>query len=400
MKDKIFKSCFNLQFTKKETEAEYENHKCGLIKKYILLYSFLMLLFAFGTSITASIYLEKFYLRVDFRITTYTSYFISIIYIVFLIISAFVKNPQVLKYMNYVNYYLITFIFVNFRYGLVNWIKVDIIIFYAINTFEIVVRVSWLLIGLLGFLESVLLNTLIILSNWIYYVPIQRDEFTFYFLIAHTIVYVIVISFSYSCEYQQRKSFYFILVANKKNKWFSNIFENMNTGFISVKDGKIKYINKFMLENLIKIKSIKQNILNHFSAELNFQSDKIKIEEKLDFFKKNSDFILEEILTNLNLDLLFNTAINLLPVQLNTFTTDNEDMYINENNNVTLNINKNKQCSNNLNKENIEPQAITFFSSFIKKFLRFTKNQTNSNFLLIGTRTFNLEECDKEIGKI
>lgn len=408
MKELIFKRGFFFRFIKNEYEKEYQSFRDSLFKKYVKWYCLALFLFSISSDIASSIYFQIYMKEISYLATTITSFGITIAYIILLIFAFSEKikccrgnknrrREIMLRSLNYVNYYLILFIFVNFRFALVNWVKIDIIIFYALNTFEIIVRVSWVLLGLLNFSESIILNGVVIASNWIYYISISNVLQSYYFMIAETLAIACVSICSYFYEVQQRRSFYYIKLGEQTNNWFTSVFENMTTGFLNIKNKKIDYANRFLIDNLIKEKDIKdkwEKYENEHSIEIlnhNHESDRFKDERKIKFFLENSDYILEKILSNLDFD---NFEKNLEDNKiLNVIKVETEEIIKTENIPVKTSPKKQKLKKSEID-VSVNNRNTIFFDNFIDKF-KVSGLCNCNNFVFIGTKSFKFDNQSK-----
>jgi cell shape-determining protein MreC len=72
--------------------------------------------------------------------------------------------------------------------------------------------------------------------------------------LAYSCVLFMVMAIAYIIEIQQKKAFYFLWQADQKAKWLTSILDNLNSGFVSIKNGEIKYINSFFINHLEKLK--------------------------------------------------------------------------------------------------------------------------------------------------
>lgn len=95
---------------------------------------------------------------------------------------------------------------------------------------------------------------------------------------------------------QQKLAFYFNWQAEAKAKWLNNVFENLNSGFVSFKDGSINNINSFLKNQVEKLnnKKIKNKSLvkdmNYYETTLNTK------ENKLFLFKTEFEHMIKPVL--------------------------------------------------------------------------------------------------------
>lgn len=137
--------------------------------------------------------------------------------------------------------------------------KVDISILFFMFLIDIVLRLTWVLLFIQTFIESFLLNMFSIFTIWLtipFLFPADYYNTAMTNFSSYSCSILVVIGFSYILSRQQKKGFYFNWVADTKANWLTSVFENMNTGFISIKGEKISYINSFMLNQFKKIRNV------------------------------------------------------------------------------------------------------------------------------------------------
>lgn len=269
MSEKIFKNCIFLQFYKKEIEEKFVNDKNMNVMKY----NIYMILFIFLFSIAASTSISFFYLQYDtdsFKAIMFTSYLITFIYI-FIIIFGIIyrKSLNVQKILNYVNYISLLFVYVNLRYPLVIYIQISSNVFYILICIDIIFRLIWKILGLVSFLENLILCLITVAFYWPLYASIAEAStisVTLTSMGAYTTAITIAVIFSYFIDKQQKKAFYYFYTANQKAERFSNILDNINSGFISIKGNKISYINEFLIKIIESNKVLKENLDNHIKT--------------------------------------------------------------------------------------------------------------------------------------
>src|SRR5690606_25075909 len=93
------------------------------------------------------------------------------------------------------------------------------------------------------------------------------------------------------------RSFFNMIALDKKNFNYHSVLENMNSGFISVENYKLKYVNNTLFQTIVKNKSL-QNIVT-----LETNSDKLPTyEELISLSKGNIYLVLKELFNGLVLD--------------------------------------------------------------------------------------------------
>jgi hypothetical protein len=206
-----------------------------------------------------------------FSFDVITVYLSTLVYLIFLFLSCFCKNIKLLRWIHYFNFYLQIFIAIGFRYTIIRFSKVEIFVLFYLYLIDIVIRLVWVLLFIQTFIESFIWNLLSILTIWLtipflFSADVYNTAMTNFS--SYTCALLVVIAFSYVLSRQQKRAFYFHWMADRKANWLTSVFENMNTGFISIKGEKISYINSFMLNQFKKIrKTIKEQEGNQLITE-------------------------------------------------------------------------------------------------------------------------------------
>jgi hypothetical protein len=277
MKERIFDSRIKLNFQENEAESEFQKMKderLNLCIKHVILFS---LLSSLAVAIFQIFYFEEAKFLIIYKFNLITSFSASLLYLIFIFWSFFTKNINVYKWFHFIIFFYQIFVIISFRFTIFRVVKAPSILLFLEYLFEIMVRLTWVVFNLQSFLESFILNTLSLLAVWIviptlYLENYLKDEL--YETMAYSFVLVSVVSIAYILERQQRIAFYYHWKADKKAKWLTNVFENINSGFVSLKNGKVSYINshlKNLLEKLTKSDGKLQKILNPISEGKNFK---------------------------------------------------------------------------------------------------------------------------------
>jgi hypothetical protein len=264
MEEKIFKSNFKLDFILPTIEKEFSKHKEHLILKCIKIFTWIIFILSLGPTILISCNF-KFYKYISFQIIMYTSYSTSFILFINLLLVKFLnKRILLMRIIIFVTYYLFTFVWVNFLYQIGHFLQGPPILFFALFSAEMIFRLIWVLVGIMGFVDSLIIISSAIITEWVMYGPmpgfIPLTE-TMLYILSHSVGMILMLIFSYFLVKQQKRAFYFYQKANLKAIWFSSILENINTGYMSSSKLGISYVNTYlssMLENL----KFNQNIIN------------------------------------------------------------------------------------------------------------------------------------------
>lgn len=272
MTEQIFESKLTLKYLKNEIEEKYRSDGDTKLMNSNKAIIFSILIASIADTILNSCFIDTNVLNEMFQTVLITTYLTTCIMITFTFIAIFSKNIRLIRWIHYFTYFILVFIFVNFRYTIFRVAKINTVVFYFLVIIEITIRLIWVIIGLQSFLECLMLNGMSIVFMWALYPPVFPKEI-FYDGMINYMVYstalLVCIVFSYVLERQQKLAFYFNWVAEKKAAWLASVFENMNAGFISIRGDTITYINSFLLKQFYKIKRNKEKNNNALERQIN-----------------------------------------------------------------------------------------------------------------------------------
>jgi hypothetical protein len=324
MVEQIFRSCINLKYKKSDIEEDFQKHKDGLIKDSIKLYTIILLICSFISSIVCSMYYTGFYQTMKFKGSTFSAYSTSVVYIFLFLVSRYSKKPKHLRWLNYLNYFFSFFVHINFRYPLIHFQKLSLVLYYTMLSFEMMVRLLWITTGILGFVESMVWNAFTTVALWGIYAPIGKDdgilENNMYLILGYSVLFFVHCAFAYFYEKKDRTSFYHSFFYERRMKWFNNTFENMNTGLLSLKGSNVTFVNNFLFYKLQMINSIKEKFLTATNARLQSEynhneNSNLNIvlysDDKAKFLSKISNFLVKELISNINTDILSKIIIKI-----------------------------------------------------------------------------------------
>jgi signal transduction histidine kinase len=294
---KIFKSNITLYFRDKYYNTKYSEQKLSFRKKYnIILSSFLTILSIAITILMIIIYPQ---LKEHFN-TTYSAIYCfttGILSVIIILLCLIVKGNKFQEWLTYLSYLLIIFVFTNIRYYFVWVYQIDLLLYTLIFVIEIIFRLIWFVIGLIDFVPGVYLQVISIIFNICIISPINPLPFMFRMAIYNCILILTTIM-SYFYIKERKSSFYYNLSLKLKNEWYESIIDNMNSGFISIKDGEIQCYNKTLL-NFIRKTDGEEIILNNndnvnFVKELNIDELFINVineNKKIDSFEQMENIL-------------------------------------------------------------------------------------------------------------
>jgi hypothetical protein len=253
----MFVSKLNLKFRNEKTEKDFQKMKETkflIFNKWIVLFSFIS---AVAVAILQSTNFEKFEEYVFFRFNIIMNFIAIFIYFIFVFFACFSKNLKILRWIHYFIFYFQIFVIMAFRFENFKILKSASTLIFFQYLIEMFVRLVWVILYLHSFLESLILNSLVILTVWLtipFMYPTENFEDEMITSLAYSCVLFMVMAIAYIIEREQKKAFYFLWQADSKAKWLTSILDNLNSGFVSIKNGKIKYINSFFINHLEKLK--------------------------------------------------------------------------------------------------------------------------------------------------
>jgi signal transduction histidine kinase len=303
------------------------------------------------------------------------SYAASAFNFIFLIFVITFKNPTLQRLLNYLNYLIVTIPLFLTRSILYRTELADNNIFSLLLIIEFFIRIAWLFFNMILFQEALVLNSTIIISLLIF-TPIvmpsknSLDDYN----VPYNLFLVVFTLISYFHTKQLKESFNFNFNLKSKNRWFSNIMENMNSGFLYLKNGRINYMNNILIEKMMKNKEISNIIedqnpnkndtmMNLTNTFLNPNNESKRFEEIAPLV--NDPVVSEKLLDVLLCDLKENTEIDSGSNKVGRSLGRKET-------NTNLNASNHK---NNFNNANFKRSASKINS--LKNNSRFTRGRTN-----------------------
>jgi hypothetical protein len=279
----MFASEFNLKFKDENIEEDFhemKEKKFLFFNKWIVLFSFTSAVAVFILQSTNS---EKFDQYVFFKFNITMNVIAIVMYFIFIFFSIFSKNLTVLRWVHYILFYFQIFVIMAFRFEIFKTQSSTSTLIFFQYLIEMFFRLIWVILFLHSFLESLILNSLVILTVWLtvpFLYPTENFKDEMINSLAYSCVIFSVIVIAYIIERQQKLAFYFLWQAASKAKWLNSILDNLNSGFVSIKSGRIKYINSFFINQLEKFK--------HTSK---FNEEEIEIKRNIFSAKKEGKYI-------------------------------------------------------------------------------------------------------------
>jgi hypothetical protein len=250
----IFSNIMNLRLRNINIELDFHEMK----NKKLMFFSAPILLFSLISSCAVMIFQFYFYINnieiIFFKFNVIMTCIALLLYFLFIIISYKSKNIKTNRWMNYIVFYFQIFVIMAFRFAIFRVVNVTSILLFFQYLIEIMVRLLWVIIFIHSFMESLVLNLMSLATVWIV-VPLLIPRQFYYDEIMNTLNYSFVIfaviAINYIIERKQKEAFYYKWQAEDRVKCLTNTLENLSSGFVSLKRGKINFINSYLKELLL-----------------------------------------------------------------------------------------------------------------------------------------------------
>jgi signal transduction histidine kinase len=261
-----------------------------------------------------------------------------------------IKNRKFHWILIYFNYIIVVIPLFHFRTILYKQGLIEENLYAMIRTFELLERIILILLNLASGPNAYLMNFLLTLALWVY-TPYVTGYLGIMPYISAAIVLTIL---SYFYKKQVKLIFFKDYIMRKQNKWYLNLLDHMNCGFISSSTKNIIFMNRNLM-NLIQsiidknIKNFQDNQSDQFTINKDDVSsifEEIKINNYLkdqnenvsqvpytEIHNKNVDLLAKQILTLLLKNIKKNdtTNSNCTYFNLNEFMEEMKKLYFNTN---------------------------------------------------------------------
>jgi signal transduction histidine kinase len=295
----MFTSRITLNFKDKYYDLKYDQEMIAYRKKYNIFTS--VFLSCISIAFTIPMIIEYSYLKEQFNshYSAMLCYISTCLIVGLTTICIIIRNNTFQKWLTYLIYIAIILVFSNIRYCCLFMLKVDIFIYTLLFTIEIIFRLIMFVVGLIDFVPGVYLQVIIIVVNFTIYSPIMPLILYFRFSIG-CILMMLMSVISYLFVRERKMCFYWNLCLKIKNSWYESIIDNMNSGFISIKDGEVQYYNKTLLKFLNKPSSNEVVLTNNenFGLVNNINNkelfNNILVENKINAFEQIESILNEK----------------------------------------------------------------------------------------------------------
>lgn len=255
----MFANKITLKFRDETIEDEYQKMKDSkfmFFNKWIILLSFVS---ALSVAIFQLTNFDKFDEFIFFKFNISMNCIAIFMYFIFVIITFCTKNIKILRWIQYIVFYFQIFVLMSFRFQILKMINsISSLIFFE-YLIEILVRLVWVILFIHSFIECLIINSLVVVTVWItvpFLYPEEKYSEEMINSLAYSFVIFSVIVIAYILERQQKMAYYFLWTSSSKASLLTNILDHINSGFVSIKSGKIIYINSLFITHLEKLKHI------------------------------------------------------------------------------------------------------------------------------------------------
>jgi hypothetical protein len=255
----IFFNAFQFTFCNSCIESDFQkmrDEKLKFLNKFILC---IMLFQTVLGSVFISFFLEHYNTNNVFKFHFISTYIDTLLYLILLFIGWNAKNIKLIRWIHYMTYYIKIFFTISSRNIMLYFLKVDNSIFSMFFLYENIFRLIWVLFYVHSFYENLFLNMLTIATLYLTvpFLSTYEENAKGMEEIKNYSFFMVSISFfCYLVERFLRITYYHTWSAGKKAEWLSNVLNNINSGFISLKGGNISFVNIFLLKYLKMLRTL------------------------------------------------------------------------------------------------------------------------------------------------
>jgi hypothetical protein len=280
MPEPLFENNFHLKLAIKKIESEYQNMKDSKLSCFSTPIILLSIIFSWATMIFQYVFFQQNEKNNFFKLNLVMTTITSLMYMIMILIATISKNIKVKRWINYLIFYFQVYVIIAFRFVIFQVLNVTPIFLFLEYTIEIVVRLFYVIASIHSFLESLVLNFISLSTVWILITLLIPEQFykeEMKNTANYTLIIIFVVAISYFLERQQKEAFYYRWQADAKVRRLTNSYENLTSGFVSVKNGKISFFNKYLKEILLNEKFNEKIMRRKNSTAINtFTESKIK----------------------------------------------------------------------------------------------------------------------------
>jgi signal transduction histidine kinase/CheY-like chemotaxis protein len=242
---KIFTSLFTLKFLNPDMEKQYALTLNKNLNTKNMIYCFIILSVLIIFDLLY--WLEKSDKVIFNTMKINTLIYTAIVLTFIIIIVLFPKKLKVQRTIIYLNFFLLILLEVSLRHYFSNVLhNVHFSIMALIYFFEYSLDLTFFFTKMIDFYEGALLFLAKSVTYYIFYsifFPLKSH----YILALNQILMIIICCISYFYVYEHKMSFYYFKNIETSSSWYRSILEYMNSGFLSITDTRVNYINKSLM---------------------------------------------------------------------------------------------------------------------------------------------------------
>jgi len=252
----IYKSKFTLKFKNPVIEEAYQVRRLKKLRRINIIYSIINMMISLIHNL--AFIFSNMNSNDLFNYVKITSYVLSGTHAILLLSALFFKKTSIqrwISYMNFISKYLNDVTLIVY---LVIFAKIDYYVFALIFITQKFYSLTWFLTSSFDFFDGLLVYLSISVLTYGYFGGIYPLNLQFRFAIIIVMnIFCNIVSYFYINE--KRKHFYFNFKNEETIKSYRSIIQNMNTGYLSIKNSKIASINNTLFTHLSK---------NYFSSTI------------------------------------------------------------------------------------------------------------------------------------
>jgi hypothetical protein len=236
------------------------------------------------------------------KINSYFSYAISITSLLLLILNIYSKKTRFIsRLMNYVFTFFLFYILQFSFFGIEHSNCSDITLIVLFTALDNIIRIISVLSNLFAFYWVGFLNLIIFILHTILLICQTPSTFPRGCLIIVNTSFLIILNlFSHVLERNLKEKFYFLNCCQDRCKYHHCLLDNMEEGVMKIKDGKIIFINAFLIDKLYNLLIFHKHVEKYINERVSIyvgNEEELKRKEILNYFISNSFSVLNEIFT-------------------------------------------------------------------------------------------------------
>ena len=252
MSTSVFESNVSLKLKSQQFENLYKQMKNKRLRRngIILSLSNIFISLIYNLALTFNFIESNDFFLIYLRKTSYS---LSALQSTVFICLLFSKNPNFQRFFSYMNLSAIILHNMAFRMFLLIFAKIDPGFFNLVLIFHQIYPIIWVFCNIIDFVDGFWVFMSVSIVSLLILAPFYPSKFLFRFSIQIALTMSNSL-FSYFYIYEKKKSFYHNQIKEVTIKSYKSIIQNMNSGFLKVKNLKIIDTNKVITALLTRIK--------------------------------------------------------------------------------------------------------------------------------------------------